>query len=106
MLMHSIDKNYSPVSFGNFFVKNSVLSVNLYNLRNSDEYFIPRVDNESLRRFPFFDLPKCWNSLALNNPEISSITNKISFKSTIKNHLLSKSDNFICNKLFCWSCSS
>ncbi len=56
MLKHSIDKNYSPVSFGNFFVKNSVLSVNLYNLRNSDEYFIPRVDNESLRRFPFFDL--------------------------------------------------
>ncbi len=66
--MHSIDKNYSPVSFGNFFVKNSVLTMNLFNLRNSDEYFIPRVDNESLRRFPFFDLPKCWNSLALNNP--------------------------------------
>ena len=70
------------------------------------EYFIPRVDIESLRRFPFFDLSKCCNSLSLNNPEISSITNKLSFKSTIKNHLLLKSDNFICNKLFCWSCSS
>ena len=65
--------------------------MNLYNLRNSDEYFIPRVDIESLRRFPFFDLSKCWNSLSLNNPEISSITNKLSFKSTIKNHLLLKS---------------
>ena len=62
------------------------MTVNLYNLRNFDEYFIPRVDNESLRRFLFFDLPTCWNSLALNNPEISSITNKLSFKSTIKNH--------------------
>ena len=58
-ILHSIDKNYSPVSFGNFFVKNSVLSVNLYILRNSGEYFIPRVDKESLHRFPFFDLPKC-----------------------------------------------
>ena len=58
MLMHSIDKNYSIQFLWNFFCKNSLLTVNLYNLRNFDEYIIPRVDNESLRRFPFFDLPK------------------------------------------------
>ena len=52
--------------------------MNLSNLRNSDEYYIPRVDNESLRQFPLFDLPKCWNSLSLNNPEISSIINFLS----------------------------
>ena len=55
--VNAFDKNYSPVSsFGNFFVKK--LCVDCEPLRNSDEYFIPRVDNESLRRFPFFDLPK------------------------------------------------
>ena len=102
MFMHSIDKNYSPLSYGNSFCKNSVWTENLYNLRNFDDYFIQRVDNKSLRRLSFSDWPKCWNNLALNNPEISSITNKFTFKSTIKDHLLSKSENFICNKLFCW----
>jgi len=103
-LMHSIEYGYAPSSFieNKTFPKNSQIDIHPYPLRNINDFFTPRVRNEFLTRFPFYSFPNCWNTL---DPTFQSISNKNAFKYSVKQHLLKRLENFICNKLFCYTCS-
>ena len=104
LLIHSIDKGYSTVSYNNLIKRPSDLN-QIYNLRNQNEYIVPRVDSEILRRFPFYTFPKLWNDLDNTRPELTSTDIKSIFKFNLKEHLLAKYANYRCEKLFCWPCS-
>ena len=103
--MHSIEYCYAPSSFidNKTFPKNSQIDVHPYPLRNINDFFTPRVRNEFLTRFPFYSFSICWNTL---DPSFQSISNKNVFKYSVKQHLLDRLENFVCNKLFCYTCSS
>ena len=102
--MHSIEYGYAPTSFyiDPMFQKNLNIENHYYPLRNLGNYYIPRVKNNSLNKFPLYSFPVSWNNL---NDSLSSIANKNSFKYELKTHLLSRLMNFECNKLFCFTCS-
>ena len=104
LLIHSIDKGYSTVSYNNLIYKHSNLNL-AYSLRNSNEYIMQRVDSVVLRRFPFYTFPKLWNELANTRPELTSTDSKSIFKFNLKMHLLNKYADFRCEKLYCWPCS-
>jgi len=99
-LMHSIEYTYAPASFSNEFNKNNVNSD--YLLRNNDDYLIPRIHTDFLRRFPLVSFPLAWNTL---DPELKTIISKNVFKFLVKKYLIDKCEIFQCNKLFCYVCS-
>ena len=103
--MHSIEYGYAPTSFyiDPMFPKNLNIENHYYPLRNLGNYYIPRVKNNSLNKFPLYSFPVSWNNL---DDSLSCIANKNSFKYELKTHLLSRLMNFECNKLFCLTCSN
>jgi hypothetical protein len=84
-LMHSIQYNYAPKSFVNMFAQNNARNIN-YELRNVNELVIPFVRIEWFKRFPLYKLPLMWNNL---DPDLSLITNKVSFNFVLRNHMFS-----------------
>ncbi len=60
--MHAITINYSHSSFDNVWQKNEQRERG-YLLRNADEFQLPRVNHEQIRRMPLYTLPKEWNRL-------------------------------------------
>ena len=99
--MHSIVYDYAPASLQREFPINQLNRE--YQLRNNEDFLIPRINLESLKRFPFYKYPTLWNDL---NPELKSLNRKNEFKYKIKSSLLEKLKDFRCNKLFCYVCSS
>ena len=61
IFMFSYDRNILPNSFQDYFLQNSERGLNP-GLRNANDYFVPRVRSEYLRRFPFVSVPSAWNS--------------------------------------------
>ena len=102
LFMHSVDKDYSKVSFSDTFVKSNEIIVHDYPLRNASDYYVPRESYEYLKKFPLYNLPKIWNSL---EPGFRDVNVKSLFKYNVKSHLLSKYSDFKCEKLFCYVCS-
>ena len=102
--MHSIEYSYAPSSFYDLstFPKNSTVENHVYPLRNLGLFNIPRIKNNFLKRFPFHSFTSTWNDL---DTSLSSISSKILFKMKLKLYLLNKLDGFVCDKLFCYSCS-
>ena len=84
------------------FPKNLNIENHFNPLRKICNYYIPRVKNNSLNKFPLYSFPVSWNNL---DDSLSCIANKNSFKYELKTHLLSRLMNFECNKLFCFTCS-
>ena len=103
ILMHAYVFSILPPSFNDMFLTNNSLHGNLYNLRNNDNFLVPGVRTEYLKRFPFYVFPKAWNSLPA---EFKNMNQKLMFKSSIKSFLLSSFENFQCTRLFCNSCLS
>ena len=103
LIMHSIDQKYSTVNYDGFFLKNSALTDHPYPLRNADDFFLPRVRNDFLKKFPFFCFPLLWNDF---DPNIKQIESKLGFKLSVKKFLLDKYLDFRCDKLYCFSCSN
>ena len=99
--MHSIVYDYAPVSLQGEFPINQLNSE--YQLRNNEDFLIPRINLESIKRFPFYKYPTLWNDLS---PELKSLNRKNEFKYKIKSSFLEKLKDFRCNKLFCYVCSS
>ena len=54
------------------------------NLRNFNEFYVPLARSEQVKKLTLFSLPKIWNSL----PDFKLNINKLSFKRTLKTHLL------------------
>jgi len=81
-LMHSIHYKLSPPSLHNLFETN--LSRNIpYQLRNEQEYFIPRVNFSTLKNFHFNSFPSLWNSYGPNKFQRNPTTFKIALKSEL-----------------------
>jgi hypothetical protein len=84
IFMHSIEYEYGP--------KTSILNwpTNISRnrpceLRNGEEFFIPRCSKESLRNAPLFNFPSQWNALDIN---IKLERNPTSSKSTLISSLV------------------
>jgi hypothetical protein len=92
IFMHSIKYQYCPKSFRNTFVTNPPDEMP-YELRNVDDFIMPRARIELLKRIPIFTLPLEWN----NSGDLRYYQNKTTFKITLKETLLRKfaADNYI-----------
>ena len=89
--MHSIVYDYAPVSLQGGFPINQLNRE--YQLRNNEDFLIPRINLESLKRFPFYKYTTLWNDLS---PELKSLNRKNEFKYKIKSSFL----NFLCEIIF------
>ncbi len=71
-------------------------------LRNDDDFHIPRHGTDNIARFPFFNLPKVRNE----TPTIlTSTSHKKVFTASVSKYLLDKlSPNPNCNRLLCPAC--
>ena len=63
-LMHSIHYNYAPPTLKYMCQKNSSRAIS-HNLRNQDDYTIPRANYTFFTRFPLYTLPIAWNSAGI-----------------------------------------
>ena len=98
LIMHSIYYNYSKTTF-EFHLNNSL--THNFELRNLDDFTIPRSYRCVLDKMPMFDFPKTWN---LCNPDFKVINDRVEFKTILKYGLLDRLDNFSCDRLICRSC--
>jgi Reverse transcriptase (RNA-dependent DNA polymerase) len=81
--MHSYHYKYSPPTFTNTWTLNSE-RVPEMNLRNADDYFIPRPHLASFTRFPLYSFPKAWNEAG----PAKFHANRALFRSQLKIELL------------------
>jgi Reverse transcriptase (RNA-dependent DNA polymerase) len=85
LLVHSIHHKYCPAALHNTWSTIAERN-NAYNLRNANDYFIPHIINEQIRKLPYFSLPKLWNEM-----NIMKLTpNPTTFKIFLKDLLLAE----------------
>ena len=82
-IIHSIYHNYSSSSLSEIFTRNIDRPAD-YELRNNDDFSIPRVKYEYLKRFPLYNLPKIWNTAN----GYKYLANPTFFRSALKTDLL------------------
>ena len=100
IFMFSYDRNILPNSFQDYFLQNFERGFNS-GLRNANDYFVPGVRSEFLRRFPFVSVPSAWNNFLV---EIKQSQSKNIFKSASKAYLIDKLQGFTCERLLCPCC--
>ncbi len=81
--MHAIVFNYNHISFNNVWIKNENRERG-HLLRNSEEFQLPPVNLEFMRRMPYYTLPKEWNNLG----DVRFQSNRTTFIYSLKNILL------------------
>jgi len=108
--MQNYIQGFLPVSFINYWPTNRELrnaGPEDQMLRNDLELFHPYSRLKTTQYFPFFKLPRLWNTLNNEHPEISILRDRSEFKLKLKNFLLSKlSEDRRCDRLFCHTCSN
>ena len=100
IFMHAIVHNYSSVCFPHF-ITNLTFNAHRFNLRNENDFFVPRTDSSFVQRMPLIDFPAAWNNI---DQSLKSIASKQSFKKILKQELLDKYRNFTCDRSLCISC--
>jgi hypothetical protein len=60
MFMHAIAYNYNITSFNNIWMTNQQRNLDM-NLRNTNDFILPPIRRELLRKFPIYTLPWEWN---------------------------------------------
>ena len=85
--MHLFNHSLLPSSFDELFVRNG----NLYFMRNLNDFSVPGVRTEFLRRFPFYSFSNAWNFLS---SEFKEIAQKSIFKQSLKAKLLDNLKDF------------
>jgi hypothetical protein len=103
-LFHSFVHKYIPIAFENSWwtVRNQRDGVADIELRNDDDYYIPRHRTEQILRFPLFNLPITWNLL---HTELTDSSTKRTFVKSASHYFLSKLSSIPnCNRLLCPSC--
>ena len=83
LFMHSIKYNYHHASFDNVWNLNTTRDHD-HDLRNNNDFFLPRVTSEHFRRLPFYSLPLVWNNIG----DLSFQRNRKTFSIALFNHLL------------------
>jgi hypothetical protein len=76
--MHSVKFNYCPKSFINVFVENRAEDHN-YDLRNMQDFLVPRARIKHFKRIPIYTLPDKWN----NCGDLQFYSNVTTFKITL-----------------------
>lgn len=99
--MHAYEHNYLPISFNNFFSRNSEMN-KILNLRNDNDIHIPFVRLSFLDKFPFVAFANIWNEL----PTYYKSLPLEDFRPMVKEYLFEKIKDFSCDKLYCISCSN
>ena len=62
--MISYDRNTLPNLFQDYFLQNSERGLNP-GLSNANDYFVPGVRSEYLRRLPFVSVPSAWTNISV-----------------------------------------
>ena len=89
-IMHSIHHKYSPESLHNIFPSNNNRNLG-YELRNNEDYSIPRIRFEYLRNFPLYSFPSTWNSA----PDYKILAHPLSFKIALRNEILRSEEQHV-----------
>ena len=92
-LMHSIHYNYAPPTLKYMCQKNSARAIS-HNLRNQDDYTIPRANYTFFTRFPLFTLPTAWNSAGI----VTFYNNTTTFKIALLNELHESNESCVLNQ--------
>ena len=98
-------QNFLPISFINTWVTNRARRGDdaSIQLRDDDDFHIPRARTTLVSYHPLVLLPKTWESFP--NGYIKFLRNKIEFNSELKKHYLDQLSNEpICNRLLCPVC--
>jgi hypothetical protein len=84
-LMHAVEYNYAPSSFGDIWTKNAVRHAE-HNLRNNELYNLPVIRLELFRKIPLYSLPFEWNNIG----DIILHNNKNLFKNLLREKLMNE----------------
>jgi hypothetical protein len=102
-LFHSYVYNYIPFALNNTWIQNRHNRDNDdRQLRNDNDFFVPRFRTDFLARLPLFNLPKTWNDTPIL---LTSTSHKLTFSTQTFKYLLDQlSSTPNCNRLVCPSC--
>jgi hypothetical protein len=102
-LFHSYVYNYIPPALNNTWIQNRHNRDNDdRQLRNDNDFFVPRFRTDFLARLPLFNLPKTWNDTPIL---LTSTSHKLTFSTQTFKYLLDQlSSTPNCNRLVCPSC--
>ena len=91
--MHSIHFKYAPRTLEHMCTSNSERSIS-QNLRNRNEYFVPRSNFSFFNRFPLYTLPQTWNNAGI----VTFYNNTTTFKIALLNELLENPESTSLNQ--------
>jgi hypothetical protein len=102
-LFHSYVYNYIPNAFANIWITNRQNRDNDdLQLRNDNEYFVPRFRTDFIARLPLFNLPKIWNETPNT---LTSTSHKHTFNTQAFKYFLEQLNATPnCNRLVCPAC--
>jgi hypothetical protein len=86
--MHSVYNNYCNESFVSMWTKNEYRQTE-HNLRNANDFLLPQLRIELLRKFPAYSFAHVWNSLG----DLKFQPNPITFKISLKEEMLNQLDD-------------
>ena len=103
--MQHFTQGFLPSSFaGTWTFNHNRLLDHSYNLRNSDDIYVPYARLTSVLNHPLHAVPKAW--CEFHEPVIKIQREKPLFNKMLKQYLIDKlSDTVHCNRLFCPSCA-
>ena len=81
IFMHSVYNNYAPVSFSNIWTKNNDREQQ-YELRNENNFLLPRPRFEGFKKYPLYSFAKTWNE----SGDLRLYSNPITFKIALRNN--------------------
>ena len=81
--MHAIYNNVAPPSFNNVWQKNNIREQQ-YDLRNQDNFIIPKPRFEGFKKYPLYSFAKTWNE----SGDLRLYNNFVTFKMALRNQLL------------------
>ncbi len=102
-LFHSYVYNYIPKEFANTWINNRQNRDNDDSqLRNDNDFFVPRFRMDFIARLPLFNLPKIWNETPST---LISTSHKHSFNTQAFKYFLDQLNATPnCNRLVCPAC--
>ena len=103
--MQQFTQGLLPSSFANVWTTNNTRRINSqYHLRNHEDIHVPPARLLLTENHPLHSFPRSWLQFDEHNIKIQR--EKSSFNSMLKKYLCDKlSSNYICNRLFCPSCT-
>jgi hypothetical protein len=100
---HSIVHNYAPIIFANTWATNrQTRDIDDMELRNDNDYYVPRHRTDVIGRMPLFNLPRTWNEMPV---ELTSTRSRMAFNEQLNKFYIDKlNPTPNCNRLLCPSC--